>query len=350
MDQKSGSKTTDRGICRGHTQASGESPPTRGGVSPLLWPPRNAAGRAPAVSPTASEHRLSFLPTLRLWGAAGCGHTWLWFDWPRLGWWERLCLDGHLSPFPEPSGVLRHLHYYPWVLNNGVGRGRRSYSPSWKHCSLSVRRAFHSTFSVSSSRWKPRCHIRSTCRRRRIKPFQPYLRLVTVPSIRRTIRPPIPWQVRDDFLSLAIRKHHPHWLFCRALDLLFKFFTSWCLRIVPALFLRDMYRALSVPPSQTPPKTPHYSPMLHNALVALALAFLDDPKFTDLKSRQYFANTAKSFIEAECQKPNLSVVHALSVLSSFHSSQGDQTLGYLYFGLTSAFLGRRDADTQLSLV
>lgn len=90
--------------------------------------------------------------------------------------------------------------------------------------------------------------------------------------------------------------------------------------------------------------------MLHNALVALALAFLDDPKFTDLKSRQYFANTAKSFIEAECQKPNLSVVHALSVLSSFHSSQGDQTLGYLYFGLTSAFLGRRDADTQLSLV
>jgi len=93
-----------------------------------------------------------------------------------------------------------------------------------------------------------------------------------------------------------------------------------------------MYRALSVPKAQIPPKTPHYSPMLHNALIALALAFLDEPKFRDLKSRQYFANTAKSFIEAECQKPNLSVVHALSILASFHSSQGDQTLGYMYFG------------------
>ncbi|KAF8802030.1 hypothetical protein BYT27DRAFT_6777102 [Phlegmacium glaucopus] len=121
----------------------------------------------------------------------------------------------------------------------------------------------------------------------------------------------------------------------KALDLLFKFFTSWCLRIVPALFLRDMYRALCLPPSQTPPKTPHYSPMLHNALVALALAFLDEPRFRDLKSRQYFANTAKSFVEAECRNPNLSVVHALSILSSFHNSQGDQTLGYLYFGMSA---------------
>jgi len=80
--------------------------------------------------------------------------------------------------------------------------------------------------------------------------------------------------------------------------------------------------------------------MLHNALVALALAFLDDPQLRDLKARQYFANTAKSFIEAECEKPNLSVVHALSILASFHSSQGDQTLGYLYFGLCNLIFHR----------
>lgn len=73
--------------------------------------------------------------------------------------------------------------------------------------------------------------------------------------------------------------------------------------------------------------------MLHNAVVALALAFLDEPELRDLKARQYFANTAKSFIEAECEKPNISVVHALSILASFHSSQGDQTLGYMYFGM-----------------
>ena len=130
-----------------------------------------------------------------------------------------------------------------------------------------------------------------------------------------------------------------HYLFNRALDLLFKFFSSWCLRIIPALFLRDMYRALCIPPSQIPPKTPHYSPMLHNALIALALAFLDEP-FKDLKTRQIYATTAKSFIEAECRKPNLSVVHALSVLASFHSSQGDQTLGYMYFGMSYLLCNR----------
>jgi hypothetical protein len=118
----------------------------------------------------------------------------------------------------------------------------------------------------------------------------------------------------------------------RLLDLVFKFFTSWCLRIVPDLFLRDMRRALGVSRAQSPPKTTHYSPMLHNALIAVATAFSDDPRVRDLKSRQCFASTAKGYIEAECQQPNISVVHALSVLGSYHSGLGEQTLGYLYFG------------------
>lgn len=96
-----------------------------------------------------------------------------------------------------------------------------------------------------------------------------------------------------------------------------------------------MHRALSIPKSQPLPRTAHYSPMLHNALVALALAFLDEHRFRDLNTRQYFANRAKSYIESECQKPTLSVVHALSILASFHSSQGDQTLGYMYFGMSA---------------
>ncbi|KAL0945802.1 hypothetical protein HGRIS_012089 [Hohenbuehelia grisea] len=121
----------------------------------------------------------------------------------------------------------------------------------------------------------------------------------------------------------------------RILDLLFKFFTSWCLRIVPALFLRDMCRALTAPASQPPPRTTHYSPMLHNALIAVATAFSEDPRIRDLRSRQYYAQAAKSYIEAECQNPNICVVHALSILASFHSSQGDQTLGYMYFGMSA---------------
>ena len=73
--------------------------------------------------------------------------------------------------------------------------------------------------------------------------------------------------------------------------------------------------------------------MLHNALIAVATAFSDDPLVKDLKTRQVFANEAKGYLERECQMPNISVVHALSMLGSFHSGLGEQTLGYLYFGL-----------------
>ena len=72
--------------------------------------------------------------------------------------------------------------------------------------------------------------------------------------------------------------------------------------------------------------------MLHNALLALATAFSDDPRIRDYKSRLYYATAARNYVDVECQSPNISAVHALSLLGSFHSSQGDQTLGYMYFG------------------
>ncbi|KAJ3560388.1 hypothetical protein NP233_g10873 [Leucocoprinus birnbaumii] len=121
----------------------------------------------------------------------------------------------------------------------------------------------------------------------------------------------------------------------KLLDLIFKFFTSWCLRLIPALFLRDMYRALSVPKNQTPPRLSHYSPMLHNALLALGTAFSDDPDIRDLKARMYFLEKAKGYMEDECSRPHLCVVNALSLIGSFHSSQGDPTLGYVFFGMSA---------------
>lgn len=107
------------------------------------------------------------------------------------------------------------------------------------------------------------------------------------------------------------------------------------MRIVPVLFLRDMYRYLGVHRSQTPPKTSHYSPMLHNALLAVATGFSDDPQIRNFKARNLFADEAKRLMESEVQKPNVSVVHALSMLGSFHSSSGEQGLGYVYFGIGS---------------
>jgi len=93
-----------------------------------------------------------------------------------------------------------------------------------------------------------------------------------------------------------------------------------------------MYRVLSVNRSQEAPKSVHYSPMLHNVLVALALAFSDDPTFRDLKARQYFIDAAKGYMENECRKPTLATVQALSFLGTFYGSQGDQGLGFMYFG------------------
>ena len=56
--------------------------------------------------------------------------------------------------------------------------------------------------------------------------------------------------------------------------------------------------------------------MLHNALMFLATAFSDQPRIRELDSRQFFARRAKDYIEAECQIPNISVVHVLSILAS----------------------------------
>ncbi|GJE99786.1 fungal specific transcription factor domain-containing protein [Phanerochaete sordida] len=119
----------------------------------------------------------------------------------------------------------------------------------------------------------------------------------------------------------------------RLLDLLFRFCTSWCFRVIPSLFLRDMHRALTTPPSAPAPRLSHYSPMLHNSLLALATAYSEDPRVHDIEFRRMYARRAKSYLEKDCLTPNVSIVSALSLLSTFHSSRGEQSLGYLYAGM-----------------
>lgn len=72
--------------------------------------------------------------------------------------------------------------------------------------------------------------------------------------------------------------------------------------------------------------------MLHNAMLAIGTAFSDDPTLRDFKARMYFLEKAKSYIEDECSTPHLCAVQALSLIGSFHSGQGEQTLGYVFFG------------------
>jgi hypothetical protein len=73
--------------------------------------------------------------------------------------------------------------------------------------------------------------------------------------------------------------------------------------------------------------------MLHNALLAVATAFSDDPAIKDLATRQLFADKAKSFLENECELPNLSAMTALSILANCYSSTNHPILGCIYFGI-----------------
>lgn len=93
-----------------------------------------------------------------------------------------------------------------------------------------------------------------------------------------------------------------------------------------------MQRALTLPPTAPIPKSAHYSPMLHNAALALATNYSDDPVVHDVEFRRRFADRAKGYIERDCLTPSVCLVSALSLLSTFHSSRGEQSLGYLYAG------------------
>lgn len=107
---------------------------------------------------------------------------------------------------------------------------------------------------------------------------------------------------------------------------------GWGLRAFPSLFLKDMYRALRVPRSQQPPKTLSYSPVLHNAMLAICAIFSSDPHIRARKTRECFADAARACLKAECRKPQISLVHALAFLGTFYADAGERILADLYVG------------------
>lgn len=93
-----------------------------------------------------------------------------------------------------------------------------------------------------------------------------------------------------------------------------------------------MQRVLVLPPGAPTPRTSHYSPMLHNAMLSLATAFSDDPAVLNIEFRRHFATKAKSYIDVDVLQPSVCTVSALGLMATFHSSRGEQSLGYLYAG------------------
>lgn len=145
----------------------------------------------------------------------------------------------------------------------------------------------------------------------------------------------------------------------RLLDRFFVFYSSWGMRIIPEFFLRDMHHAIHHHLSQPSPNAvsshghakilPHYSAFLHLCIMAVATAFSDDPGISSLATRARFADEAKRMIEDECARPSIAAVQGLSMLGSYHSGKGQQTLGFVYFGEQASLLFHRkepsDADT-----
>lgn len=120
----------------------------------------------------------------------------------------------------------------------------------------------------------------------------------------------------------------------KILDLTFKFFPIFSLRLVPDMFLRDMHRALSVPRPQNPPRTPNYSPMLHNAILSIASIFADDPGIRNPNSRRHFITAASSHLAAECLAPELSLVHALVLMAIYYANEGEHITAELFCGMS----------------
>jgi hypothetical protein len=95
------------------------------------------------------------------------------------------------------------------------------------------------------------------------------------------------------------------------------------------LFKHDMALALSHPY----PRTPHYSPMLHNAILAIALGFSDDSYLRQSSTRAIFGMQAKSFIDEEGMTPSVATVQAFAHIASYHSLNAEHNLGWLYIGM-----------------
>jgi Fungal specific transcription factor domain len=204
--------------------------------------------------------------------------------------------------------------------------------------------------------------------------------VATSPRILQAVKPAADSEEEYDWAQFLPRVQLTREEHDTLLDVFFKFFSSWCFRTEPEEFLVDMRKYLTASytghrrgdsndPSQDAltspsvdhydaqsdvpikvPKVAHYTPMLHNSILALALAYSDNPHLNKLKIRALFADQAKRYLEAECARPSLACVHALGYLASYYSGQGEQNLGFLFFGMSVRMSQARKFPSTLSLI
>ncbi len=106
----------------------------------------------------------------------------------------------------------------------------------------------------------------------------------------------------------------------------------------------------SVTASHPSVHTPDYSPLLHNSILAFVItryphlcssasrSTIGSPLRIEVAQRTYnpaatFAERARSLIESEASRPDVSTAKGLMLLGSYHSANEYQSLGWLYEGM-----------------
>jgi len=136
-----------------------------------------------------------------------------------------------------------------------------------------------------------------------------------------------------------------------AVDRFFRYFASWAQRATPHLFYRDMEVAIwTEHESDLPVVAPTYSPLLHNIILAIGLAFSDDEHLRALSTRRRFAAQGEKYLDRECSNPCVATVQALAIRSSFASTMGDYALGWVNHGLATRLCYAREYMTHAGLL
>ncbi|TXT07674.1 uncharacterized protein COLE_04598 [Cutaneotrichosporon oleaginosum] len=120
-----------------------------------------------------------------------------------------------------------------------------------------------------------------------------------------------------------------------ALDRFFRYFGCWAQRVTPHLFYRDMEAAQWTEVSELPVATPNYSPLLHNYILAVGLAFSDEEHLRAQTTRRLFATEGDRTLDRECSMPCVGTVQGLAIRASWASTMGDYSLGWVYQGLAT---------------
>lgn len=112
-----------------------------------------------------------------------------------------------------------------------------------------------------------------------------------------------------------------------------RYFSCYGQRVTPRLFYRDMEVAFGLEESDIHVQAPNYSPVLHNIIVSLGLAYAKEEHLKAIVTRRAFYDEANRRLAGELAAPSLATVQALALRSSFSSTSGDYSVGWINNGM-----------------